>query len=100
MAMRADGTMGDFDAAGLLGHLTFHEDGSMSVASAQAAREKFFHDCDDDTVQRAFERLCPYRGGVTCGTTGTRPISLAAAPRRSLLPCPQFLALPRRFADF
>ncbi len=99
MAMRADGTIGDFDAAGLLGHLTFHEDGSMSVASAQAAREKFFHDCDDDTVQRAFERLCAERGGETSATPVSLPSFWAAGLPRSFIRCRQDRAQPRWNAD-
>ena len=74
MAIRADGTMGDFDAADLLGHLRFQEDGAMSGATVEGAREKFFHDCDDETVQWAFERLCPERGDETSST----PVSVAA----------------------
>jgi pimeloyl-ACP methyl ester carboxylesterase len=99
MAMRADGTMGDLDAAGLLGHLRFDEDGSASVASIEGAREKFFHDCDEETVRWAFARLCPERGGET----STTPVSLAdfwaADLPRSFIVCLQDRAQERSNAD-
>jgi len=81
MALRSGGTMADFDAAGLLGFLSFHEDGSMTVRSADAAREKFFNDCDDHSCSghssgfvqsgaaRPRARRCTYR------TFGRRPAS-------------------------
>jgi pimeloyl-ACP methyl ester carboxylesterase len=99
MAMRADGTMGDFDAAGLLGYLAFHQDGSMSVADAGAAREKFFHDCDDDTVQWAFERLCAERGGETSATPVSVPNFWAADLPRSFIRCLGDRAQERWYAD-
>src|SRR5258708_29700936 len=66
----------------------------MSVASAQAAREKFFHDCDDDTVQRAFERLCAERGGETSATPVSLPSFWAAGLPRSFIRCRQDRAPP------
>jgi pimeloyl-ACP methyl ester carboxylesterase len=42
MAMRADGTLGDFDVAGMLKHLEIDDDGAMSVVSAAGARELSF----------------------------------------------------------
>jgi pimeloyl-ACP methyl ester carboxylesterase len=99
MALRADGTMADFDAAGLLGFLSFHEDGSMTVKSADAAREKFFHDCDEQTVQWAFERLCAERGGETSSTPVHLPNFWAADLPRSFIRCRQDRAQERWYAD-
>jgi pimeloyl-ACP methyl ester carboxylesterase len=99
MAMRADGTMGDFDAADLLGHLTFQEDGAMSVATVESAQEKFFHDCDDETVQWAFERLCPERGGETSSTPVSVANFWAADLPRSFIVCLQDRAQERWSAD-
>jgi pimeloyl-ACP methyl ester carboxylesterase len=99
MAMRADGTMGDFDAAGLLDLLTFQEDGAMSVACIEGAREKFFHDCDDETVQWAFERLCPERGGETSSTPVSVANFWAADLPRSFILCRQDRAQERWSAD-
>lgn len=99
MATRVDGTMGDFDAASLLGHLTFHEDGSMTVASVEAARDKFFHDCDDATVQWAFDRLCAERGGETSSTPVSLPNFWAADLPRSFIRCQQDRAQEQWHAD-
>jgi pimeloyl-ACP methyl ester carboxylesterase len=94
MATRADGTMGDFDVAGMLQHLEVTADGGMRIASADGARQLFFHDCDDETVQWAFERLCPERGGET----STEPVTVAnfwaADLPRSYIHCVQDRAQP------
>lgn len=97
--MRADGTMGDFDAAGLLSHLRFHDDGAMSFATVEGAREKFFHDCDEETVQWAFERLCPERGGATSSTPVLLAAFWAADLPRSFIVCLQDRAQERWNAD-
>lgn len=89
MAMRADGTIGDFDAAGLLDYLAFDADGSVSVIDADAARAKFFHDCDDATVRWAFERLCPERAGETSVEPVSLPAFWAADRPRSFIRCLQ-----------
>lgn len=99
MALRADGTMGDFDAAGLLDFLTFHDDGSMTVSSPEAAREKFFHDCDDATVAWAFDRLCAERGGETMSTPVSLPNFWSRELPRSFIVCLQDRAQQRSFAD-
>src|SRR5262249_12019095 len=89
MAVRADGTMGDFDAAGLLDFLEFSPDGAASVRDEEAARAKFFHDCDDATVRWAFERLCPERAGETSTTAVSLPQFWAADLPRSFIRCQQ-----------
>jgi pimeloyl-ACP methyl ester carboxylesterase len=99
MAMQADGTMGDFDAAELLSYLTFNADGSMTVTSAEAAREKFFHDCDDETVRWAYARLCPERGGETSTTPVSLPNFWTADLPRSFIVCLQDRAQQRSNAD-
>jgi len=99
MALRADGTMGDFDVAGMLGHLEVTDDGAMRVATADGARQLFFHDCDDATVEWAFERLGPERAGET----STEPVSLphlwAADLPRSYIRCLQDRAKPVWLSD-
>lgn len=99
MALRADGTMGDFDVAGMLGHLEVTDDGAMRVATPDGARQLFFHDCDDATVRWAFERLCPERAGET----STEPVSLprlwAADIPRSYIRCLQDRAKPGWLSD-
>lgn len=99
MAIRADGTMGDFDAAGLVNLLRFGEDGAMSIATVDGAREKFFHDCDDETVQWAFEQLCPERGGETSSTPVSVAKFWAADLPRSFIVCLQDRAQERWNAD-
>jgi pimeloyl-ACP methyl ester carboxylesterase len=99
MAMRADGTMGDFDVAGMLGHLEVTDDGAMRVATPEGARELFYHDCDDATVRWAFARLCPERAGET----STEPVSIpgfwAADLPRSYIRCLQDRAKPAWLSD-
>lgn len=99
MALRADGTMGDFDAAGLVALLRFHEDGAMTIADVEGAREKFYHDCDDDTVHWAFERLCSERGGETSSTPVSVARFWAADLPRSFIRCLQDRAQERWHAD-
>lgn len=99
MAMRADGQMGDFDVAGMLGHLKIGDDGSMSFATAEGARELFYHDCDDATVQWAFERLCPERAGETSIVPVSIPAFWAADLPRSFIQCTQDQAMPAWLSD-
>lgn len=99
MAMRADGTMGDFDVAGMLKHLEIDEEGAMSVATVEGARDLFFHDCDDETVRWGFERLCKERAGET----STVPVVLTrfwdADLPRSFIRCLQDRAQPQWLAE-
>lgn len=68
-----DGRQGA-DAAGLLNHIEFRDDGSVAIKSLEDAREIFYHDCDDETVAWAWERLTP----ELAGDTATLPISVPA----------------------
>ncbi len=99
MAMRADGTMGDFDVAGMLQHLEVTDDGALRIATPEGARQLFFHDCDDETVRWAFAHLCPERGGET----STEPVSVpnfwAADLPRSYIRCLQDRAKPGWLSD-
>jgi hypothetical protein len=74
-------------------------DGSMRIASADGARQLFFHDCDDATVRWAFERLCSERGGET----STEPVSVprfwAADLPRSYIRCLRGGAKPGWLSD-
>jgi pimeloyl-ACP methyl ester carboxylesterase len=99
MAMRADGTMGDFDAAGLLDHLKFDADGAARVATIEGAREKFYNDCSEETVQWAFPRLCPERAGETSTVPVSLPDFWAADLPRSFIVCLRDHAQERANAD-
>ena len=99
MAMQADGTMGDFDVAGMLKYLEIDGDGAMSVASAEGARALFFHDCDDETVRWAFERLCKERAGETSSIPVDLEHFWSAELPRSFIRCLQDRAQPRWLAE-
>lgn len=99
MAMRADGTMGDFDVTGMLQHLEIAEDGSMRIASMDGARQLFFHDCDDATVRWAYERLCSERGGETSTVPVSVPRFWAANLPRSYIRCLRDRAKPGWLSD-
>ena len=94
MAMRDDGTIGDFDVAGMLAHLKVADDGSMSIATVEGARRLFFHDCDDATVEWAFSQLCPERAGETSTTPTSIPNFWSADLPRSCIHCLQDHAQP------
>lgn len=99
MAMRLDGSVGDYDVAGMLEHLHFADDGAMTFTDPAGPRELFFHDCDDATVAWAFERLCAERGGETSAL----PVSVlrfwAADLPRSYIRCLQDRAKPEWLSD-
>jgi pimeloyl-ACP methyl ester carboxylesterase len=99
MALRSDGTMGDFDVAGMLQHLVIGDDGSMSFGSAEGARELFWHDCDDATVAWAFDLMCPERAGETSDRPVSIPAFWAADLPRSFIRCTDDRAMPRWLAD-
>lgn len=99
MALQDDGTMGDFDVAGMLEHLHFAEDGAMTFTDPAGPRELFFHDCDEATVQWAFERLCAERGGETSSVPASVPNFWAADLPRSSIICLQDRAMPRWLSD-
>jgi pimeloyl-ACP methyl ester carboxylesterase len=93
------GKEADYDVTGMLEHLRFNNDGSMEIADAEGAKALFYHDCDDETVRWAFERLTP----EIAGDTETTPISVprfwAADLPRSFIVCLQDRAQPRWLAD-
>ncbi len=91
--------MGDFDVAGMLKHLQIDEDGAMSLASAEGARELFFHDCDDETVRWAFERLCKERAGETSTVAVSLPRFWSANIPRSFIRCLQDRAQPEWLSE-
>lgn len=89
----------DTAAADMLAHLDFADDGAMSFAAIDGARQYFYHDCDDDTVRWAFERLGPERfGEVTVAPVSVRNFWAADLPR-SFIRCEQDRAYPRWLAD-
>jgi pimeloyl-ACP methyl ester carboxylesterase len=100
LVYRDDGsTEVGYDVTGMLKHLRFNDDGSMEFATAEGARELFYHDCDEATVRWAFERLTP----ETAGDTATTPVSVPrfweADLPRSFIVCLQDRAQPRWLAD-
>jgi pimeloyl-ACP methyl ester carboxylesterase len=100
LVYRDDGSAeGDYDVTGMLEHLRFGEDGSMAIASAEGARELFYHDCDDATVRWAFERLTPEVAGDTATTPVSVPRFWDAELPRSFIVCAQDRAQPRWLAD-
>jgi pimeloyl-ACP methyl ester carboxylesterase len=98
IATHEDGTVEDGPGvAGMLKHLRFGDDGSMSFADVQGAWEFFYH--DEQTARWAFERLTPER----IGDRATAPLSVprfweAELPRSFIL-CLQDRSQPRWLAD-
>jgi pimeloyl-ACP methyl ester carboxylesterase len=100
LVYRDDGsTEGDYDVTGMLQHLRINDDGSMAFASAEGARALFSHDCDDATVQWAFDRLTPELAGDTATTPISVPRFWEADLPRSFIVCQQDRAQPRWLAD-
>lgn len=93
------GPAGDYDAAGMLKYLRFGDDGSISFADAEGARELFYHDCDEPTWRWAFEQLTPERVGDTATTPVSVPTFWEADLPRSFIVCLQDRAQPRWLAD-
>lgn len=89
----------DGDAGKMLSYLSFSDDGAMSFANLEGAWEYFWHDCDEQTVRWAFERLCPERFGETT----VAPVSVArfwqADLPRSFIRCEQDRSMPSWLAD-
>jgi pimeloyl-ACP methyl ester carboxylesterase len=95
-----DGTEeSDYDVTGMLKYLNFGDDGTMTFADFDGARELFYHDCDEATARWAFERLTPER----FGEEATMPISVprfwAANLPRSFIRCLQDRSQPSWLAD-
>jgi pimeloyl-ACP methyl ester carboxylesterase len=100
IATHEDGTVQDDpDVTGMLKHLRFDDDGSMSFADFQAAWEFFYHDCDEGTARWAFERLTPERIGDTATVPVSVPSFWEAELSRSFILCLQDRSQPRWLAD-
>ena len=93
------GKEGDYDVTGMLQHLRFGDDGSMWFADAEGARELFYHDCDDATVDWAFDHLTPEKAGDTATVPISVPRFWEAELPRSFIVCLQDRAQPRWLAD-
>ncbi|WP_046302304.1 alpha/beta fold hydrolase [Mycobacterium sp. UM_Kg27] len=89
----------DTAASDMLAHLHFADDGTMTFADIDGARQYFYHDCDDDTVRWAFERLGTERFGETTIAPVSVPAFWAADIGRSFIRCEQDRAYPRWLAD-
>jgi pimeloyl-ACP methyl ester carboxylesterase len=95
MVMDLDGeVVADFDVTGMLQHLHFDDDGTMTFPDVEGPRQLFFHDCDETTVQWAFARLCAERGGETSSQPLSVPRLWEAQPPRSYVRCLQDRAKP------
>jgi pimeloyl-ACP methyl ester carboxylesterase len=89
----------DYDVAGMLKYLRFDDDGAMSFADVDGARDLFYHDCDEATVRWAFERLTPETFGEEASTPISVPHFWAADLPRSFIRCLQDRAQPQWLAD-
>jgi pimeloyl-ACP methyl ester carboxylesterase len=89
----------DADAGKMLSYLHFSEDGAMTFADLQGAWEYFWHDCDEQTAQWAFERLGPERFGETTVAPVFIPRFWQAELPRSFIRCLQDRSMPRWLAD-
>jgi pimeloyl-ACP methyl ester carboxylesterase len=100
MAMR-DSEDGEFDAdtGEMLSYLKFDDDGAMTFADFVGAWKYFYHDCDEATARRAFDRLGPERFGDTTVTPVSTPRFWAADLPRSFIVCEQDRSMPRWLAD-
>lgn len=100
MTMGSDGAEFFDTAAGdMLSYLHFADDGAMTFADIDGARQYFYHDCDDATLRWAFERLGPERFGDTTVAPVSVPNFWAADIPRSFIRCEQDRAYPRWLAD-
>jgi len=100
LVYRDDGGIeGDYDVTGMLEHLRFGDDGSMSFADADGAKQLFYNDCTDETVRWAFEQLTPERAGDTATTPISVPQFWEADLPRSFVLCLEDRAQPRWLAD-
>jgi pimeloyl-ACP methyl ester carboxylesterase len=101
--VQRDGAIDSNDAVdevtGMMKYLDFGDNGSMWFNAAEGARQLFYHDCDDATVQWAFELLTP----EAPGPDGDRPLFVPkfweANLQRSFITCSEDKAQPRWLAD-
>lgn len=81
------------DTTGMLANIRPLADGTMEWHSLEGARQFFYHDCDDDTVQWAFSKLSP--GISPFPEEKLRlPRFWAAQPPRSYIRCRQDRSKP------
>ncbi|MET0589030.1 MAG: alpha/beta fold hydrolase [Novosphingobium sp.] len=81
------------DTTGMLANIRPLPDGTMEWHSLEGARQFFYHDCDDDTVQWAFSKLSP---GISPFPEEKLhlPRFWAAQPPRSYIRCLQDRSKP------
>ena len=89
----------DGDTGEMLSYLHFGEDGAMTFASFEGAWEYFYHDCDEHTARRAYQRLGPERFGETTTAPVYLPHFWDADLPRSFIRCLQDRAMPGWLAD-
>jgi pimeloyl-ACP methyl ester carboxylesterase len=101
--VQRDGAIESIDAVdevtGMMQYLSFGENGSMWFNAAEGARQLFYHDCDDATVEWAFERLTPEAPGPDVDRPVTVPRFWEADLPRSYIICSEDRAQPRWLAD-
>jgi len=87
------------DPTEMLDYLHFTEDGTMSFASQEGAHEFFYHDCDEETVRWAFERMGPERISEMSFEPVSIPRFWAAELPRSYIRCLRDRSLPHWLAE-
>jgi pimeloyl-ACP methyl ester carboxylesterase len=81
------------DSTGMLRFIRPNAEGRMVWISKDGAREFFYHDCDDETVEWAFARLSPSAQGFIHETIHLKNFWQADLPRSYIL-CRQDRAKP------
>jgi pimeloyl-ACP methyl ester carboxylesterase len=81
------------DDTGMLRFIRPNAEGRMVWISKEGAREFFYHDCDDDTIEWAFGKLTPSAQGFISETIHLRNYWRADLPRSYIL-CEQDRAKP------
>lgn len=101
--VQRDGPIASNDAVdevtGMMQYLDFGENGSMWFNSPEGARQLFYHDCDDATVQWAFEHLTPEAPGPDGDRAVFVPQFWEADLPRSYIICTEDKAQPKWLAD-
>jgi pimeloyl-ACP methyl ester carboxylesterase len=81
------------DATGMLRFIRLNPQGRMVWTSKEGARDFFYHDCDDQTVEWAFSKLSPAAQGFNSETIHLTRFWQADLPRSYIL-CKQDHAKP------
>ena len=85
------------DETGMLRFIRPNKEGRMVWISKEGAREFFYHDCDDETIDWAFGKLSPSAQGFINETIHLKNYWRADLPRSYIL-CEQDRAKPHRMS--